>query len=140
VDGILLIDKPSNWTSHDVVAKVRGILRQAESQKLKAQSQDKKLSAKDFQPLASSPKVKVGHTGTLDPFATGLLILVVGSYTKRAAEFSKLDKTYEAEISLGATSTTGDIEGEIKTVDSRLETVDREEPSREAVETVLSQF
>lgn len=55
----------------------------------------------------------MGHTGTLDPFASGLLILVLGNYTKRAGEFSKLDKTYEAELILGKTSTTGDPEGEI---------------------------
>lgn len=90
MDGILLVDKPAGWTSHDVVAKVRRILS------------DK-----------AGKKVKVGHTGTLDPMATGLLILVVGNYTKKAGEFSKLDKTYEAELTLGATSTTGDIEGGI---------------------------
>ena len=71
--GILPVDKPSGWTSHDVVAKVRNILKKEAGQ-----------------------KVKVGHTGTLDPFATGLLVLVLGNYTKRAAEFSKLDKVYEA--------------------------------------------
>jgi tRNA pseudouridine55 synthase len=90
MDGYLLIDKPAGWTSHDVVAKVRNILKKE-----------------------AGHKVKVGHTGTLDPFATGLLILMVGSYTKRAAEFSKMDKTYEAEITLGSISTTGDPEGEI---------------------------
>jgi tRNA pseudouridine55 synthase len=93
MDGYLLIDKPAGWTSHDVVAKVRNILKQE-----------------------AGHKVKVGHTGTLDPFATGLLVLMVGSYTKRASEFSKLDKIYEAEITLGATSTTGDLEGQIAPV------------------------
>lgn len=88
-DGILLIDKPKGWTSHDVVAKVRNILKKE-----------------------AGKKIKVGHTGTLDPMASGLLILVVGSYTKRAGEFSKLDKVYEATIKLGETSTTGDAEGE----------------------------
>lgn len=90
MNGILLIDKPVGWTSHDVVAKVRNVLKQQTGQ-----------------------KVKVGHTGTLDPFATGLLVLVIGSYTKRAAEFSKLGKVYEAELALGSTSSTGDPEGEI---------------------------
>src|SRR5579872_2013029 len=90
MDGILLVDKPAGWTSHDVVAKVRRIMSEE-----------------------AGKKIKVGHTGTLDPFATGLLILVIGSYTKRATEFSKLDKTYEAEVTLGAISSTGDIEGEI---------------------------
>ena len=90
MDGILLIDKPVGPTSHDVVAKIRRILATETVQ-----------------------KVKVGHTGTLDPLASGLLILVLGSYTKKASEFSKLDKTYEVELTLGATSATGDGEGPI---------------------------
>src|SRR3954466_8694576 len=90
MDGILLVDKPAGWTSHDVVAKVRSVIKAETGQ-----------------------KVKIGHTGTLDPAATGLLVLVLGSYTKRASEFSKLDKTYEAGLTLGSTSTTGDKEGEI---------------------------
>ncbi len=90
MDGIVLIDKPSGWTSFDVVAKLRGILKSQTGLK----------------------KVKVGHTGTLDPLATGLMILVVGSYCKRAQKFSKLDKTYEVEMKLGMTSNTGDEEGD----------------------------
>ena len=89
LNGILLIDKPKDWTSFDVVAKVRGALKKE-----------------------SGKKVKVGHTGTLDPLATGLMIVVVGSYCKRASEFSKLDKTYEVTMKLGEISTTGDEEGE----------------------------
>ena len=54
----------------------------------------------------------VGHAGTLDPLATGLLILLLGAYTKRAGELLKLDKTYEVTMCLGATSTTGDEEGQ----------------------------
>ncbi len=92
MDEILLIDKPAGISSFGVVARVRRALSQ-------------RLGVK---------KVKVGHTGTLDPFATGLLILLVGKATKRSNEFLKLDKEYEAEIRLGETSTTGDTEGEIK--------------------------
>lgn len=110
MDGLLLVDKPPGWTSHDVVAKVRSILKKETGQ-----------------------KVKVGHTGTLDPFATGLLVVVTGSYTKRASEFSKLDKTYEAEVTLGANSTTGDIEGEITAKSAK-------KPSKKAVEAVLTSF
>lgn len=117
VNGLLLIDKPAGWTSHDVVAKVRSILKKETGQ-----------------------KIKVGHTGTLDPFATGLLILVIGSYTKKAGEFSKLDKTYEAEISLGATSTTGDPEGQITRLGDRGEGIGGSKPSKEATEAVLSTF
>lgn len=86
----MLIDKPKGWTSFDVVAKVRGVIKQETGQK----------------------KPKVGHTGTLDPLATGLLVLTVGSYCKRAQEFSKLDKTYQVTMKLGETSTTDDEEGE----------------------------
>jgi len=96
-DGILLINKEKGWTSHDVVAKVRGILKQQ-----------------------AARKVKVGHTGTLDPLATGLMIVVVGSYCKRAQEFSKMDKTYEVTMRLGQTSTTGDEEGEKTTINSQI--------------------
>ncbi|MGB4768659.1 MAG: tRNA pseudouridine(55) synthase TruB [Candidatus Saccharimonas sp.] len=89
-DEIILIDKPSGMTSFGVVARVRRVLsRQA------------------------GKKVKVGHCGTLDPFATGLLILVTGKMTRKAMEFTKLDKVYEAEFVLGQVSTTGDPEGEI---------------------------
>ncbi|MEX2006729.1 MAG: tRNA pseudouridine(55) synthase TruB [Candidatus Saccharimonadales bacterium] len=112
MDGILLLDKPVGWTSHDVVAMVRKTLRTALSDKQLAVSQ--KQSANSQQLTAPSAKLKVGHTGTLDPMASGLLVLVLGSYTKRASEFSKLDKTYEAELTLGAVSTTGDSEGEIR--------------------------
>ena len=88
---IILIDKPSGISSFGVVAKVRANLR------------DK-----------FGHKVKVGHTGTLDPFATGLLILLSGKMTKKSSNFLKLDKTYEATLKLGYTSTTGDPEGEIQ--------------------------
>lgn len=110
MDGILLVDKPVGWTSHDVVAKVRSILKSETGQ-----------------------KIKVGHTGTLDPAATGLLILVVGNYTKRAGEFSKLDKIYQAELTLGAVSTTGDKEGEISNKSDK-------QPLLEEIEHALSQF
>ena len=87
---IILVDKPTGISSFGVVAKVRGFLKQ------------------EF-----GHKVKVGHTGTLDPFATGLLILLTGKNTKKSNEFLKLDKVYEATLKLGYISTTGDPEGEI---------------------------
>ncbi|MBA3757846.1 tRNA pseudouridine(55) synthase TruB [Candidatus Saccharibacteria bacterium] len=89
------------WTSFDVVAKVRNILLQ------EYKTQNSKSA------FTSTAKLKVGHTGTLDPLASGLMVLVLGKFTKRATEFSKLDKIYEAELILGATSTTGDREGEL---------------------------
>ena len=93
---IILIDKPVNISSFGVVSKIRGKLRN------------------DF-----GHKVKVGHTGTLDPFATGLLILLTGQNTKKSSEFLKLDKVYEATLKLGYTSTTGDPEGEIKKLNAK---------------------
>ena len=85
-----MFDKPANISSFGVVAKIRGHLK-----------------------TELGHKIKVGHTGTLDPFATGLLILLTGKMTKRSNEFLKLDKVYEATLKLGYTSTTGDPEGEI---------------------------
>lgn len=111
MDGQFLIDKPAGWTSFDVVAKVRGMVR-------------REIGLK---------KPKVGHTGTLDPLATGLLIIVVGSYCKRAQEFSKLDKVYDVTMKLGETSTTGDEEGE-KTI------VSSNQPKKEALEAVIKRF
>ena len=99
VNGILLVDKPSGWTSFDAVNYVRRIVANAEGKKPK--------------------HVKVGHTGTLDPLATGLLVLLLGTYTKRAPGLSKLDKTYEVTMTLGQTSTTGDREGEVTNVSDR---------------------
>lgn len=88
------MDKPAGWTSFDVVNYIRKMVAQAEGKKPKS--------------------VKVGHAGTLDPFATGLLIILVGKeYTRQAAKFSKLDKTYEVTMKLSFTSSTGDPEGEI---------------------------
>lgn len=90
-DRIILIDKPAGMSSFGVVARVRRKLRD------------------EF-----GHKVKVGHTGTLDPFATGLLILLSGKCTKKSGEFLKLNKVYEATIKLGYISDTGDTEGKIE--------------------------
>ena len=95
---ILLIDKPAGWTSFDVVAKIRGQIRA-------------KYTKQGIKP--TKRQLKVGHAGTLDPFATGLLIILLGEATKKADTFLKLDKTYEFTAELGKVSSTGDIEGEI---------------------------
>ncbi len=108
-DGLILVDKPLGWSSFDVVAKIRSVLR-TEIRNLQSENSDAETPITNSQLPIS--KVKVGHTGTLDPLATGLMIVVVGSYCKRASEFSKLDKTYEVQMKLGETSTTGDEEGE----------------------------
>jgi tRNA pseudouridine55 synthase len=85
-DGVLLIDKPAGVTSHDVVARVR---------------------------RAFPRGTKVGHAGTLDPFATGLLLVLLGRATRVQRFLMALPKTYEVQARLGYTSTTGDPEGEI---------------------------
>jgi tRNA pseudouridine55 synthase len=86
VDGVLLVDKPAGITSHDVVAQQRRRLGRS---------------------------VKVGHAGTLDPFATGLLLVLVGRATRIQRFLMALPKRYEVRARLGWTSTTGDPEGEI---------------------------
>jgi len=108
-DSILLVDKPSGWTSFDVVAKIRG---------------KRKAALKEAGITPTKRQLKVGHAGTLDPFATGLLIILLGEATKRSDEFLKKDKVYEATIQLGKISSTGDPEGEITAVDSTQPTGD----------------
>lgn len=85
LDGVLLVDKPPEWTSHDVVAKVRNHFRLE----------------------------KVGHCGTLDPMATGLLILVLGKATRLSEKFMVSDKVYEGTMRLGETTDSYDADGEL---------------------------
>jgi tRNA pseudouridine 55 synthase len=86
VDGILVIDKPAGLTSHDVVNRVRRILRTK----------------------------RVGHTGTLDPFATGVMVVLVGKATRLAQFIDKDDKEYEALVRFGSETDTGDRTGSPK--------------------------
>ena len=105
MNGILLVDKPSDWTSNDVVQKLRGLLRER----------------------------RIGHAGTLDPMATGLLTVFVGRAT-RAVEFAEADaKCYRAALRLGLTTDTQDITGTV---------LKQREPdvTREALEEVLERF
>jgi tRNA pseudouridine55 synthase len=85
---LLLIDKPYDWTSFDVVNKIRCLLKNH-------------LNLK---------KIKVGHAGTLDPLATGLLIVCTGKFTKRIDEFQALDKEYTGSFMIGATTPSSDLE------------------------------
>ncbi|HEX8472613.1 MAG TPA: tRNA pseudouridine(55) synthase TruB [Pyrinomonadaceae bacterium] len=82
-DGILIVDKPAGWTSHDVVARVRRLLRER----------------------------RVGHTGTLDPFATGVLVVLVGRATRLAQFLAGAEKEYEAVVRFGYATETGDLTG-----------------------------
>ena len=105
-EGLLLVNKPAGVTSHDVVALVR-----------------RKLGVK-----------RVGHTGTLDPMAQGLLILLVGSATKHQQAFQGHDKTYDAVLGLGTQTDTGDALG----VPIRTASVPPLEPAR--LEEILASF
>jgi tRNA pseudouridine55 synthase len=85
ISALLLVDKDSGWTSHDVVAVARGAL--------------------DIK--------KIGHSGSLDPMATGLMILLIGGAAKLQSDYQGLDKTYRAELQLGVETDTWDAEGKI---------------------------
>jgi tRNA pseudouridine55 synthase len=119
MDRVLLIDKDKDWTSFDVVARVRSLVRA--------------VVAADTLKGEKPKKIKVGHAGTLDPLATGLLIVLIGAATKRQDEFMKQDKEYEVEALLGEVSTTGDAEGEKTHISS-------DKPSSEDINRVLKQF
>ena len=95
VDGcLLLIDKPYNWTSFQLVNKIRWLIK-------------KKFDLK---------KIKVGHAGTLDPLATGLMIIISGKKTKQIINYQNLDKTYVGSFILGSTTKSYDLETPINKV------------------------
>ncbi|MBI3713011.1 MAG: tRNA pseudouridine(55) synthase TruB [Burkholderiales bacterium] len=85
INGVLLLDKPVGWSSNDALIKVKRLMN----------------------------AIKAGHTGTLDPFATGLLPLCFGEATKFSADLLDADKTYQTVVHLGVTTNTGDTEGEV---------------------------
>src|SRR5690349_11844153 len=84
MDGVLIIDKVAGMTSHDVVARVREIIGER----------------------------RIGHTGTLDPFATGVLVLLIGRATRIAQFLSGAEKEYEAGVRFGYSTDTGDVTGQ----------------------------
>ena len=85
MNGILLVDKPADWTSHDVVAKLRGVLGER----------------------------RMGHSGTLDPMATGLLVVFAGRATRAVSFSENHSKCYEARLRLGLTTDTQDTTGTV---------------------------
>lgn len=105
LSGLLLVNKPAGISSFDIIRKLR---RRTDVRKM-------------------------GHAGTLDPAATGLMLMLVGAATKQAAQLTKLDKTYRAELTLGATSSTGDAEGELTPVSDT-------QPTLKVVTAALQQF
>ena len=113
LDGaVLLIDKSRDWTSFDVVNKIRKLLRQ----------------------LLGIPKIKVGHAGTLDPLATGLVIICTGKSTKQISRYQEMEKVYMAQIRLGATTPSFDLETEVDA------TYPWEHITREKLEDTLIRF
>ncbi len=106
-NDILLVDKPAGWTSHDVVAKIRGKLGR---------------------------KIKVGHGGTLDPFATGVLLVLIGKAAKRFDEIRTWEKEYVMEIKLGEATDTGDPTGKV------IETKPAVHVDEQKIKTILRHF
>src|SRR6266576_3649070 len=107
MDGLLIIDKPSGPTSHDVVARMRRVLRET----------------------------AIGHTGTLDPMASGVLLLVIGKATRLAKFLSTSHKSYEATVRFGFSTDTADAHGRPIGTAS-----DRPMPSREDIAAALGAF
>jgi tRNA pseudouridine55 synthase len=118
MNEIICVDKPVGWTSFDVVAKIRGAIK---ARYIKQGTKPTKR------------QLKVGHAGTLDPFASGLLIILLGDACKQADDFLKLDKSYEFTAELGKKSSTGDTEGEMTLISNVI-------PTLEQVEMALSNF
>lgn len=105
MNGLLLVNKPAGITSFDCIRKLR----------------------------RTTGVKKIGHAGTLDPAAHGLMLLLFGTACKQAQQFSKLDKTYVAQIELGKNSTTGDREGELTNISER-------QPDLDEIERTLKLF
>jgi tRNA pseudouridine55 synthase len=105
MNGLLLVNKPAGISSFDCIRKLR----------------------------RTTGVKKIGHAGTLDPAATGLMLILFGTACKQASTFSKLDKTYTAQIELGKNSTTGDREGELIDVNNRA-------PEKEEIRRTLELF
>jgi tRNA pseudouridine55 synthase len=112
MDGILIIDKPEGWTSHDVVARLRRVLKTK----------------------------RIGHTGTLDPFATGVLVMLVGKATRLAQFLDKDVKEYDALVKFGYETDTGDRTGQESKVQSPKSKVGEPSSLLEKVRHVLPQF
>src|SRR2546428_3252914 len=110
MDGVLIIDKPAGLTSHDVVARARRILGEK----------------------------RIGHTGTLDPFATGVLVVLVGRATRLAQFLSGADKEYEAVIRMGFSTDTGDVTGNPMKTNLTAETQRAQSLRREEIELAMN--
>jgi tRNA pseudouridine55 synthase len=112
MDGIIIVNKPQNWTSFDVVAKIRNLSRVK----------------------------KVGHSGTLDPMATGVLPVFLGRATKSIQYFLDGDKGYTAELTLGVKTETGDKTGKALTLDPSPNGRGTSEPSEDRVREIINKY
>lgn len=113
MDGVLIIDKPAGMTSHDVVARVRRVVGER----------------------------RVGHTGTLDPFATGVLVVLVGRATRLAQFLSGAEKEYEAVIRLGFATDTGDVTGKpLSTAEQKAATAWTDEDIEAALQSLRGEI
>ncbi len=112
INGVINVDKPPGITSHDVVAHIRRLLQQ--------------------------PRAKAGHTGTLDPLATGVLLVAIGQATRLIEYSHDWDKEYEATFMLGAMSDTDDATGEIKKIENRNR--ENRTPNKAKIKNTLTQF
>src|SRR5260370_33370801 len=110
MDGVLIIDKPAGLTTHDVVARVRRIIGEK----------------------------RVGHTGTLDPFATGALVILIGRATRLAQFLSGVEKEYEALIRLGYATDTGDVTGRRLETEFHAKTQSTQRLRNEDIEVALA--
>lgn len=118
MNGLLLVDKPTGISSFDVIRQLKRILYDAN---LPLNHRGKKILP------------KIGHAGTLDPAASGLMLILIGSATKQAQYLTKLDKVYAAEITLGANSSTGDRDGELTPISENI-------PTQGIIETALANY
>lgn len=112
MNGIIIVNKPEGWTSFDVVAKIRNL----------------------------TGTVKVGHSGTLDPIATGVLPIFLGKATKSIQYFLNGDKGYAAEMILGEKTDTGDITGKPQTSNLQLQNGEQIAISREQIEAAMKKY
>lgn len=111
MDGVLNVHKPSGITSYDVIRHIKRVMSN-ERRVLSANERENKLSTNSVL-ITRYSSLKIGHAGTLDPFASGVLLILLGKATKLASQFLKCEKTYQGAIFLGIQTDTGDITGNV---------------------------
>jgi tRNA pseudouridine55 synthase len=112
MDGIIIVNKPKGWTSFDVVARIRSV----------------------------TGSRRVGHSGTLDPMATGVLPIFLGKATKSIQYFLNGDKGYNGDMVLGVRTDTGDAEGQIQTTNDKLQNKSQLSISKSQIEDIMKNY